>query len=237
MSKIIELIKSKYPEINEMPFLAAISEGKFDRKKILNSEVVELYRALNTREKIQNIYKEKLLEANKLNLVSKEQLAIMEEVIDDEGETDDHMDHLDMRFKLFHETEIKRGYWPIYNDELEKVNNEWVSICKESSIFTLMCCTAAIEGWYPKISEFFEKEYLKRGFNNDELELFIAHQGADVEHSEAQYQILIDNEKIINFEEVDTMVTRTFNTSREYDRIKLLFANEDKNISSYFEKR
>ena len=237
MSKVIDLIKSKYPQISEMPFLAAIAEGKFDRTKVLNSEVVELYRALNTREKIQNIYKDKLLEANKKNLVSKDQLAVMDEVIDDEGETDEHMDHLDMRFKLFNGTEIKRGYWPKYNEELEKVNNEWVSICKESSIFTLMCCTAAIEGWYPAISEFFEKEYLKRGFNNDELELFIAHQGADVEHSEAQYQILIDNEKIIDFDEVEKMVTRTFNTSKEYDRIKLLFANEDKDISSYFEKR
>ena len=31
----------------------------------------------------------------------------MTEVIDDEGETHDHIDHLDMRFKLFVGTDIK----------------------------------------------------------------------------------------------------------------------------------
>ena len=36
----------------------------------------------------------------------------MTEVIDDEGETHDHIDHLDMRFKLFTGTDIKRGKFP-----------------------------------------------------------------------------------------------------------------------------
>ena len=44
-----------------------------------------------------------------------------------------------------------------------------------------MACHCAIEGWYPDISKMFENEYKKRGFKDDELEIFIAHQGADVD--------------------------------------------------------
>ena len=161
----------------------------------------------------------------------------MTEVIDDEGETEEHIDHLDMRFKLFNGTEIKRGYFPKFNDELQKINDEWMSICKESDLFTLMSCTAAIEGWYPNISIFFEKEYSKRGFNKDELEIFIAHQDADVHHSESQNNILIKNIDKIDLNIVDEMVIRTFNTSKAYDKMKLEFANQNSEISSYFEKK
>tara|TARA_S200000501_G_C20778602_1_gene723940 strand:- start:561 stop:1274 length:714 start_codon:yes stop_codon:yes gene_type:complete len=237
MSNIISLIQSKFPKIEEMPFLSAIQQGKFGRKEILNSEVVELYRALYTREKIQNIYKDKLKEAADKNIVSKDELGLMTEVIDDEGETEDHIDHLDMRFKLFNGTEIKRGYFPKFNDELQKINDEWMSICQESDLFTLMSCTAAIEGWYPDISTFFEKEYSKRGFNKDELEIFIAHQDADVHHSESQNNILLKNIDKIDIDVVDKMVTRTFNTSKAYDKMKLEFAEQENSVESYFEKR
>ena len=237
MSNIIELIQSKFPKIDEMPFLSAIQKGKFERKEILSSEVVELYRALYTREKIQNIYKDKLKEAKDKKVISDQELSLMTEVIDDEGETEEHIDHLDMRFKLFAGTDVTRGYFPRFNDELQKINDEWMSICQESDLFTLMSCTAAIEGWYPDISIFFEKEYSKRGFSKDELEIFIAHQDADVHHSESQNEILVKNIDKIDLNIVDEMVTRTFNTSKAYDKMKLEFANQNSEISSYFEKK
>ena len=155
MGKIENLIRSHFPTISEMPFLNAIQEGKFERPEILKSEIVELYRALNTRGLIQEMYKEKLNQGLEDQTITGEQRELMEEVIDDEGETEDHIDHLDMRFKLFEGTNVQRGTWPIFHEELEKVNNEWMSVCKESSLFTLMCCTSAIEGWYPEISKFF----------------------------------------------------------------------------------
>ena len=104
--KIKQLLTSLHPKINEMAFMSELTSGKFERR-ILRSEVVELYRALDTRHKIQDIYK-KLDDGLKENLIQKDDLALMTEVIDDEGETHDHIDHLDMRFKLFTGTDIKR---------------------------------------------------------------------------------------------------------------------------------
>ena len=99
--KIKELLTSLHPKINEMAFMSQLVSGKFQREEILRSEVVELYRALDTRQKIQDIYKAKLAEGLNNGQISKEDLSLMTEVIDDEGETHDHIDHLDMRFKLF----------------------------------------------------------------------------------------------------------------------------------------
>ena len=237
MGKIEKLIRSHFPKISEMPFLNAIQNGRFGRSEILKSEIVELYRALNTRGLIQEMYKEKLNEGLKKKVINTDQRKLMEEVIDDEGETEDHIDHLDMRFKLFEGTSVKRGTWPIFHSELESINNEWMSICRESSLFTLMCCTSAIEGWYPDISRFFEKEYRKRGFSDHELEIFIAHQGADVEHSEAQYAIIEDNADKIDIDNVNEMIERTFKTSKAYDKFKLEFAMSDKPLDSFIEKR
>tara|TARA_B100000123_G_C25695640_1_gene412913 strand:+ start:345 stop:1055 length:711 start_codon:yes stop_codon:yes gene_type:complete len=234
--QIKNILISHHPKISEMEFMRELQSGKFNREEILKSEIVELYRALNTREKIQNIYKEKLEEGKKKGLVNDQQLLIMNEVIDDEGETEEHIDHLDMRFKLFEGTPVKKGTMPEFNEELEEINNEWMNICKESSLFALMSCTCAIEGWYPAISKFFELEYKKRGFNEEELEIFIAHQGADIEHSDAQYEILEKNIANIDLDEVDNMVKRTFATSRGYERMKLKFANLDKPLSSFIKQ-
>ena len=110
--KIKELLTSLHPKITEMPFMSELASGKFQRDEVLRSEVVELYRALDTRQKIQNIYKKKLQEGVNQGLISKEDLEVMQEVIDDEGKTEDHIDHLDMRFKLFAGTNIKRGKFP-----------------------------------------------------------------------------------------------------------------------------
>lgn len=229
---IKNILVSHHPKISDMAFMKELQSGKFGREEILKSEIVELYRALNTREKIQNIYKEKLKDGHDKGLIDDQQLSLMTEVIDDEGETEDHIDHLDMRFKLFKGTEVKRGTFPTFNEELEKINNEWMNICKESSLFALMSCTCAIEGWYPAISKFFESEYKKRGFTEEELEIFIAHQGADVEHSEAQYQILERNMSNINLDELNSMVKRTFSTSRGYEKMKLKYANLDQPLSA-----
>ena len=232
--KIKQLLTSLHPKISEMAFMSELTSGKFEREEILRSEVVELYRALDTRHKIQDIYKAKLDDGLKENLIQKDDLALMTEVIDDEGETDDHIDHLDMRFKLFTGTDVKRGKFPKKNDELQKINDEWVNICKEANLWEIMACHCAIEGWYPDISKMFETEYKKRGFTDEELEIFIAHQGADVEHSDAQYAILDKNYSKINPAKIEEMVKRTFGTSKGYEQMKLKFANLDKPLTEFF---
>ena len=63
--QIKNILISHHPKISEMEFMRELQSGKFNREEILKSEIVELYRALNTREKIQNIYKEKLEEGKK----------------------------------------------------------------------------------------------------------------------------------------------------------------------------
>ncbi len=233
--QIRELLTSLHPKVSEMAFMSELTSGKFQsREEILRSEVVELYRALDTRQKIQDIYKEKLSAGLKEGLITKDDLAVMQEVIDDEGETADHIDHLDMRFKLFEGTGIGRGKFPTHNDELQKINDEWVNICKEANLWEIMACHCAIEGWYPDISTMFEKEYKKRGFTEKELEIFIAHQGADVEHSDAQYAILDKNFSKLDPTRIEHMVKRTFATSKAYEKMKLKLASSDKPLSQFF---
>ena len=57
LMQIKQLLTSLHPKISEMPFMKELTSGKFQREEILRSEVVELYRALDTRQKIQDIYK------------------------------------------------------------------------------------------------------------------------------------------------------------------------------------
>tara|TARA_B100000963_G_scaffold293016_1_gene263331 strand:- start:9296 stop:10003 length:708 start_codon:yes stop_codon:yes gene_type:complete len=233
--QIKELLTSLHPKVSDMAFMSELTNGKFQtREEILRSEVVELYRALDTRQRIQDIYKEKLSSGLKEGLITNEDLAVMQEVIDDEGETEDHIDHLDMRFKLFVGTGIGRGKFPTHNDELQKINDEWVNICKEANLWEIMACHCAIEGWYPDISTMFEKEYKKRGFTDEELEIFIAHQGADVEHSDAQYAILDKNFSKLDPARIKYMVERTFATSKAYEKMKLKLASLDKPLSQFF---
>ena len=157
--QIKELLTSLHPKVNDMAFMKELVSGKFEREEVLRSEVVELYRALDTRQKIQDIYKAKLNEGIQQGLISKEDLDVMQEVIDDEGETEDHIDHLDMRFKLFVGTNVKRGKFPKKNEELQKINDEWVNTVKRPIFGKYHHC--AIEGWYPAISEMFEKNTKK----------------------------------------------------------------------------
>jgi hypothetical protein len=227
MPAIKEIIQSYYPKIDDMPFCAALRDGRFGRTEILRSEIVELYRALNTRHLIQNAYKEKLHEALKNEVIRETDVEVMEEVIDDEGETEEHIDHLDMRFKLFVGTPVSRACTLKTNAELEAINAEWIAVCNESDLFSLMSVTAAIEDWYAPLSGFFEEEYRKRGFSDDELELFIIHKGADVEHSDAQFDILERNHKLIDENKARKMLERTFNTSRGYDTVKLKLAETE----------
>jgi hypothetical protein len=219
-----------------MEFCAGLRDGKYDRADILRAEIVELYRALNTRGIIQELYKEKLREANEKGIILNEELSTMEEVIDDEGETDDHIDHLDMRFKLFVGTAVDRSTEPVFNDELEAINNEWMAICKKADLFTLMAVTSGIEDWYAPMSKFFEDEYRKRGFTDEELELFIAHQDADVEHSQAQFDILERNISRVDLDNVKVMLKRTFDTSRAYDRMKRVLAESDHDLEHLVKK-
>ena len=68
--QIKELLTSLHPKVSEMAFMSQLTNGKFQkREEILRSEVVELYRALDTRQRIQDIYKEKLSEGLKQGLI------------------------------------------------------------------------------------------------------------------------------------------------------------------------
>ena len=227
MSGIKEIITSYYPTIEEMPFCSALRDGRFGRTEILRSEIVELYRALNTRHKIQDAFKLKLREAMAKDIVRAADVELMEEVIDDEGETEEHIDHLDMRFKLFVGTPVSRKSPLQVNAELDAINNEWMAVCQESDLFSLMAVTAGIEDWYAPLSGFFEDEYRKRGFSDDELELFIVHKDADVDHSEAQFDILNRKAEFIDEAKVREMLDRTFKTSRGYDTVKLKLAETE----------
>jgi len=235
MGSIRTVIRANYPTLDEMPFCAALREGRYGREEILRAEIVELYRALNTRHKIQDIYKNKLKGGMDGGAVEKSDVDRMEEVIDDEGETDDHIDHLDMRFKLFVGTPISRTSRLRRNDALEAINKEWMDICAETDLFSLMALTAAIEDWYAPLSAFFEEEYRKRGFSEDELELFVVHKEADVGHSDAQFDILERNADRLDADHVAAMVRRTFNTSKGYDTVKRDLAETNCSLSDLIE--
>lgn len=231
MSTIREVIQSCYPTIDDMPFCAALRSGRFKRKEILRSETVELIRATDTRGKIQGMYKDKLREAEKAGAVTTADRMHMEEVIDDEGETEDHIDHLDMRYKLFIGTPVTNKVRLAPNPTVDAINREWMAICKESSLFELMAVTAAIEDWYAPLSAFFEEEYRKRGFSEEELELFIVHKGADIDHSDAQFDILERNEKRFSRDTLRAAIVRTFKTSKAYDAEKLVLAERNVELS------
>jgi hypothetical protein len=224
MNSVREIIQSCYPSIDEMPFCAALRDGRFEREEILRSETVELIRATNTRGLIQEMYKQKLREAESDDVISSDDLSLMESVIDDEGETDDHIDHLDMRYKLFVGTDIGLQSKLKTNPAVDAINDEWMSICRESDLFSLMALTAAIEDWYAPLSEFFEDEYRKRGFSDEELELFIVHKGADIDHSNAQFDILERRAGKLDPDALREIVSRTFVTSKNYDAEKLKLA-------------
>ncbi|MBM3505707.1 MAG: hypothetical protein FJX65_17805 [Alphaproteobacteria bacterium] len=224
MTSIVEIVQSCYPTIEQMPFCKALREGRFGRQEILRAEIVELYRALKTRSEIQENYKEKLRDALTQGMIKQSDLDTMFDVIDDEGETEGHIDHLDMRFKLFTGTRVSRKSPLRFNADLDAINRAWMDICKESDLLTLMTITAAIEDWYAPLSAFFEVEYRKRGFSDDELELFIVHKEADLDHSTAQFEMIDRFLPRLDAGRLRTMVERTFVTSKGYDAMKLRLA-------------
>lgn len=224
MKSIVEIVRECYPTIEQMPFCRALRDGKFSRQDILRAEIVELYRALKTRSAIQENYKEKLRRALAAGTIKQTDLDTMYKVIDDEGETEDHIDHLDMRFKLFGGTRVSRSSPLKFDPDLEAINQAWIGICEESDLLTLMTITAAIEDWYAPLSAFFEVEYRKRGFSDDELELFIVHKAADLDHSTAQFEMIDRFLPTLDVGRLRSMVERTFMTSKGYDAMKLQLA-------------
>lgn len=235
MQTIKELIRSTYPKMSEMPFCAALQAGRFGREEIRRAEIVELYRALDTRGKIQEIYKKKLRAARADGVLSTKEVDHIESIIDDEGETEEHIDHLDMRFKLFVGTPVSRKTKMKFDKDLQAINDEWTTICDEIDLFALMALTAGIEDWYAPLSAFFEEQYRKRGFSDDELELFIVHKAADLDHSEAQFEVLDKNMRHIDVERLRATLKRTFDTSRGYDTAKLRLAESNCKLSELVE--
>ena len=62
--QVRQLLISLHPKVNEMAFMRELTSGKFQkREEILRSEIVELYRALDTRQRIQDMYKKKLFDS------------------------------------------------------------------------------------------------------------------------------------------------------------------------------
>lgn len=222
--KIKEIIRDTYPKLAEYPFMHDLQNGMYARPDILKAEVVEIYRAKHTRDEIQKIYKEKLKAGIRDKVITGADCDRMEKVIDDEGETEEHIDHFDMRFKLFTGTKINSKSKIHFHQGCEDVNKEWIRICRESSLLYLMAAMAGIEDWYAPVSEFFETEYRKRGFSDDELELFIVHKSADVDHSEAQFGILERNSDKMDEGILVDVLRRTFKTSVAYDALKRKFA-------------
>jgi hypothetical protein len=235
LPSIKDIVRAQYPKLHELPFCHALENGRFGRTEILRSEIVELYRALDTRGKIQAIYKEKLRAAQSQGVISPKEVKSIEEIIDDEGETEDHIDHLDMRFKLFVGTPISRQSRLRHDPELQAINDEWMSVCHDASLFELMALTAAIEDWYAPVSAFFEDQYRRRGFSDEELELFIVHKGADIDHSEAQFDVLEKSRDHFDGNNLVAILTRTFNTSRGYDTAKFRLAESNCALSDLIE--
>lgn len=226
-------LRALYPTRQELPFCAALEAGDVDRPGVLRAEAVEFYRAINTRGRLHAGYVDKARAACDAGRLSQRDVDLIEDLLADEGETEDHIDHVDMCYKLYRHTPVDRGVLPRHDATIESINRQWMEICDEADIFELIAIMGAIEDWYAPMSEFFEVEYRSRGFGDDELEIFIVHKDADVEHSTIQFELLersdCDSTAVLD------MVRRTFVTSRAYDASKLRLARSGFSLSELFD--
>jgi len=166
-------------------------------------------------------------------LIERRDVDVIHELLADEGETEDHVDHVHMRYKLFAGTPIHVGVSPTFDPVIDGINRDWISICEEADLFSLIAIMGAIEDWYAPLSGFFENEYRRRGFTDDELELFIVHKEADVHHSTLQFELLERGNA--SGDTALEMVRRTFLTSCAYDASKLRLAESDLDLDQLFQ--
>ena len=213
-----------YPSIERMPFCAALRQGLFDKNAVLCAEVVEIYRALLVRDRIKRACETKISLAVGSGTLSISGAATIRRVVEDEGETEDHIDHLDMRLNLFRSLGITRGVRLQPNRRLDEINAAYVTLIEAADVFQVIGINAAIEDWYAPVSAFFEKQYLGRGFSIDEVQTYTVHKAADVWHSSAGFKVLAEHQDAFNIESVADAVQRVFATSLTYDTMKLELA-------------
>lgn len=224
MTTIRDALSLHYPSIEQLPFCAALQRGLFDKNAILCAEVAEIYRAVLIRDRIKRACEAKIEHALGSGTLSISGAATIRGVAEDEGETEDHADHLDIRFKLFRSLGISRGVRLRPNGRLDAINAAYVDLVETSDIFQVIGINAAIEDWYAPVSAFFEQQYLRRGFSAEEVETYTVHKGVDILHSDAGFQVLADHQDAFDVKGVADAVKRVFATSLAYDTMKLELA-------------
>ena len=224
MTTIRDTFSGYYPLIERMPFGAALRHGHFDKEALLRAEVVEIYRALRVRDRIKRACESKISLAVEMGTLSRSGAATIRGVVEDEGETADHIDHLDMRFKLFRSLGITRDVTLRPNRRLDEINAEYVRLIETADVFQVIGINAAMEDWYAPVSGFFEEQYLRRGFSVEEVETYTVHKGVDVWHAGAGFEVLAEHRDAFDIERVADAVQRVFATSVAYDTMKLELA-------------
>lgn len=224
MTTIRDTLSIYYPPIERMPFCAGLRDGLFDKNAVLRAEVVEIYRALLVRDRIKRACESKISLAVESGILSRSGGATIHGVVEDEGETEDHIDHLDMRFKLFRSLGLTRALRLLPNRRLDEINAAYVTLIEAANVFQVIAINAAMEDWYAPISGFFEEQYLGRGFSMDEVETYTVHKAVDVWHAGAGFDVLAEHRGAFDIEQVADAVQRVFATSVAYDTMKLELA-------------
>lgn len=224
MTTIRETFSRYYPPIDRMPFCAALLQGHFDKDAVLRAEVVEIYRALRVRERIKRACEAKISLAVESGTLSRSGAATIRGVVEDEGETADHIDHLDMRFKLFRSLGITREVTLRPNRRLDEINADYVRVIESADVFQVIGINAAMEDWYAPVSGFFEEQHLRRGFSLEEVETYTVHKAVDVWHAGAGFKVLSEHRDRFEMEHIADALQRVFATSLAYDTMKLELA-------------
>lgn len=217
-------LASFYPTMVQMPFCSYLLDGELTKQQTLCAEVVELYRAFNTRDVIKSIYLGKVEAAGQDGELARHEVEIISGVVHDEGETLEHVDHLDMRLQLFSSVGLTRSTVLRPNATLDRINHEWVAVVAEASVFTAIALFAAIEDWYTGIAGLYADEYLRRGYSPYEIQTYSEHNRIEPTHSSLQMDVLAAHAESLQPVVVAPALTRVFRTSIGYDYMKLHWA-------------
>jgi hypothetical protein len=97
-----------YPPIASLPYCATLAAGRFERQAVLRAELVELYRALGTRDRVHSITAARIEQAERDGRLAADDASRLHVVLLDERETCDHADPLDLRLQFFESQGWKR---------------------------------------------------------------------------------------------------------------------------------
>lgn len=224
MTDVRARLRALYPTRADFPYCMALEGGEFDRDAILCAEVVELYRALLTRDAVKEDYQRKVRAACNLGVLSEQDAHAIGTVIDDEGSTDEHADHLDIRLQLFSTFHLPVRPTLRPDAALDLVNARYLASVRDADVFGVVAIHAAIEDWYVPLAGFFRREYLRRGFSAHEVETYEVHESADVWHSGAGFAVLERHVDALDWNGIERAVRAVFSTAVAYDTSKLRFA-------------